>query len=384
MNRRIWTLVLALGVGCGPKKPVDGVSQAQADTPSGAESGAEPAALPPPVSPLVAPSVLPPGAPALPPLSGATADLDLVTLTSTTTSFTIEADTAMFVADDPRVAPRLLAALELDPRWRVGLWEGQTVAWQRRADAAGWRAPWGGYWLDGAVTSRALLRFDARPEGHPWSLSGLVARNLAGVPKLRVKGWRVDDGAWTGQQAAAFTIDGAGISFEMHEIAQNLQLTATQRALGAATLRTKAVVDQVARGDLQRSTLAMVPRGEPELGDASAVVSSRDGVLDIRGRVNPRQPGWTFVRLLDADGAAVREGAVASATAERVGYDENDAVVAFFQSEVPWVGAVPRTGQVEVWFAPDDGGDVRRLGTFGFELPPGEDSSRVPIEGIEQ
>ena len=185
---------------------------------------------------------------------------------------------------------RLRLAFEFDPRWRVGLWEGQPVAWARQADSAGWSAPWGGYRQVDALTIRSMFRFAPRPSDHPWSASGLVARNEAGTRAMQVMAWKVDRGAWLNQHAAAFTIDGNGLSLEVHEISSNLTLTGTQNALRQASLRTKAIADQVEREHLQRTGLAMVPPGEPRIGNPFVEVRSIDGTLDLRGAESTRAP----------------------------------------------------------------------------------------------
>ena len=352
---------------CGPKAPPPPPAAA---APDAAARPAAPAELGPPTSPLELRAAAPAGAAELPPLSGAVRELDMVTLTSSTQTFTIDADTAMFSATDPRVAARLQAAFQYDPRWRVGLWEGQTVAWARRADAQGWAAPWGGYRAEGAGAIRTLFRFDTRPPDHPWSASGLVARNPAGTHSMQVMAWKVDRGPWADQTAAAFTIDGEAMSLEVHEVAPKLTLAGTQKDLQQATLRTKAIADQVGRGDLQRTALAMVPKGEPRIGDPFVQVTRTRTGLDVRGRVNPGAEGWLFVRVRDADGRPWQPEAVAVATAERVGWDANPAVVSYFQSDVPAGGTPPLRGTVELWFHPDAAGPLRRLEALPFEAGP--------------
>ena len=82
------------GLGCGPKAPppTPAANEApQTDSPPTAEPSAPAPAVP--QSPLQRTGHAVADAPELPLLSGATRDLNLVTLTSTTQSFTIEADT---------------------------------------------------------------------------------------------------------------------------------------------------------------------------------------------------------------------------------------------------------------------------------------------------
>ncbi len=364
-------------VSCGPKKAPDSTPSGTASDPS-MQAGqtaapppqpAAPKPVPAPKSPLTLAAVPVPGAPELPPLSGAMQDLDMVSLTKSTQTFTIEADTAMFTATDPRVAARLQQAFEYDPGWRVGLWEQQTVAWVRAADPEGWAAPWGGYSTRDGYTIRALFRFGLRPANHPWTASGLVARNTAGARAMQVVSWRVDRGPWTDQRAAAFTIDGNGMSLEVHEIAPQLALAGTQRELARATLRTKAIADQVARGNLQRTALAMVPPGEPMVGNPFVTVTPGNGSVDVRGRVNPGAAGWTWARILDAERKPWQEAAVAVASAERIGWDTNPDVVSYFQSTIPVQSTPPSRGTLEVWFHPDGSDVLKLVGSFAF---PGE------------
>lgn len=361
--------ILAVGLsGCGPKNGANTTPPADAPAATGltAPEAAPPPALPPPRSPIGLAPATAVGAPVLPPLSGAQHDLDMVTLTHRTQTFTIEADTSMFQATDPRVAARLQLAFQFDPRWRVGLWEGQSVAWARSADAKGWSAPYGGYRSGDGYTLRSLFRFQVRPDDHPWTASGLVARNAAGSRSMQVVAWKVDQGPWEGQMAAAFTIDGMGMSLEVHELAPQLTLAGTQSDLQQATLRTKAIADQVARGHLQRTSLAMVPKGEPRLGTPFVQVSSTETGLDVRGRVNPGRMGWTWIRILDATGTPWAEEPVAVASAERIGWDANPEVLAYFQSSIPAPSSPPASGTVQVWFDADDREEVKLVGEFAF------------------
>ncbi len=364
-----WVVAGLTTLGCGPKT----VTPTTPEPAANEATAAPPTALmpddAPPASPLTLAGVPIPGAPELPMLSGATRNLDLVTLTTSTQTFTIEADTEMFTATDPRVGRRLQLAFEFDPRWRVGLWDAHPVAWTRQADAAGWSAPWGGYRRVDQYTIRAMFRLVPRPDDHAWSASGLVARNNAGTRAMQVMSWQVDRGAWAGQQAAAFTIDGQGLSLEVHEIAPNLTLTGTQAALRLAALRTKAIADQIERDHLQRTSLAMVPTGEPRIGNPFANLTVGAGQLDIRGRINPGAPGWTWVRILGPGQTSWNATAVALATAERVGWDTNPSVVSYFQSTVPFDTPPPETGRVEVWFHPDGSDTVQKLASFPFPTP---------------
>lgn len=380
----VW-LAVGLWMGCAGKNAA--APAAVSAVPAGSVSLVIDNEVPPPeptvpASPIATPTVAVPGAPELPPLSGALTDIDFVTLKSTVQTFTVDSDRPMFPVTDLRVAARMKAALEFDPSWRVGTWEGQTVAWKRGADEKGWATPWGGYLSTRGVTARTLYRFDKRPEEHPWSASGLVARNAAATQSMKVRGWKVDAGQWTDQMAAAFTIDGMGVSFEMHEISAQLSLVATQAALQQATMLAGTIAGQLAGGNLQRSSLAMLSADGAEIGDPMVSVerSARFGGLDIRGRANGGGPGWLWVRLIDLDGEVWSEAVVAQCTAERTGYDTNRQLQAYFQSVVPTSGVVPGGGTAEVWFQSDDGAAPRMLVRAPFVLDPPVDGPRLPVD----
>jgi hypothetical protein len=95
----------------------------------------------------------------------------------------------------------------------------------------------------------------------------------------------------------------------------------------------------------------------------------QDAQLDVRGRINPGAPGWTWVRILDAAQKPWNAPAVALTTAERVGWDTNPSVVSYFQSTVPFDTPPPETGSVEVWFHPDGSATVQKLASFPFPQP---------------
>ena len=376
-GRALRGLVAVVWVGCA-SKPAPPAPASSSPAPVVEEL--PPPELQPPVRPVGTPTVAVPGARQLPPLSGALTDIDFVTLKTTIQTFTVDADTPMFPVTDLRVAFRMQAALEFAPGWRVGLWEGQTVAWKRGADEKGWGAPWGGYLSARGVTTRTLYRFDKRPDDHPWSASGLVARNAAGTKAMKVRGWKVDQGEWADQMAAAFTIDGMGVSLEMHEISDQLTLVATQAALQEATMLAGTIAGQLAGGNLQRSSLAMLSSDEPGIGAPSVTVarSARFGGLDIRGRANGGGPGWLWVRIVDRDGHIWSEALVAQCTAERVGYDSNPQLQSYFQSVVPTLGLVPGTGTAELWFQGDDEPVARMLVKTPFVLAPPVDGAKIP------
>jgi len=377
-----WTLATVVLLGGCPEKTPPTPAASGGQVTLVVEDTVPPPVLQVPTSPLGQAPLSVPGAPELPPLSGALVDIDFVTLNTTTQTFTIDSDTAMFPVVDPRVGFRLQAALEFDPRWRVGLWEGQTAAWPRGADKLGWGAPWGGYYKVQGVTSRSLLRFDKRADDHPWSASGLVAHNAAATKSMKVRGWKVDDGAWAGQMAASFTIDGAAVSFEMHEIAGQLTLSASQGALQRVTQRAKAIAGQLGGGNLQRHSLAMVPPDEPRLGEPFIEIrrAADASSIDIRGRLNPGSAGWIWVRIIDRDGRLWAEEVLAQATAERIGWDTNPEVVSYFQSMVPTASVAPASGTAEVWFQGDDGAPIRQALSIPFVIDDPVEGLKVPAQ----
>lgn len=337
---------------------------------------AAPAAEAPPLSPLALPA--PAGGPPLPPLSGSTTDLNLTQLSRSTTRFRVEAERAVFERLDAALMGPLIDTFARDPRWRVGLWEGQTVAWPREPRGSTWHSPWGGYLRAEDRTVRAMMRLGPRPAGHPWQDSPLVGHNGPTDRELQVIAWRVDQGPWAGQQAAAVSIDGPGLSLELHELAPELTLSETARLLGALASRVQTLADIQARGDLQRSRTAFLPAGEPSTAAAGLRVTRGAGALEVAGRLNPGGPGWTWARLRDADGAVWQEARVTVATAERLGWDANPEITAWMQSELPLEGLAPARGVVEAWHLPDAGGPPRMTGSWPYELPPAMDGPKVP------
>lgn len=332
-----------------PQPPATASPRTPAPVPS-------PAPLAPPTDPLQLGAVaLPPGAPSLPPLSGTTVALDLEKLATSTTRFRIEADVGMFGATTPEVAEALLAGLAMDPRWRVGLWEGQTVAWERQPAGKSWRVPLGGYHRRSpqGPTWRGQLRFAERPAEHPWSASELVGHNAPEDKVLTVAGWRVTGSDWDGQQAAALAIDGPGVSLEIHELAGELALTETARLLRSLTVRVAGVVELGQRGDLPASRRAFQLSGEPALVAQNIDLQAKDSTVQLSARLNPGAPGWTFVRIVSNTGVPWHEDEVVVLSAERIGHDTSPDVAFWYQATLPRFEGLPDQGRVEVWFRPD-------------------------------
>lgn len=365
-------LIVSVGIlACN--KPVVTTSQpAPAPVPS-------PVPLAAPTDPLQLGAVsLPPGAPELPPLSGTTVTLDLEKLATSTTRFRIEADVAMFGATSPEVADALLSGLALDPRWRVGRWEGQTVAWERQPQGKHWLVPLGGYHRRSPAgpTWRGQLRFDQRPAAHPWSASELVGHNAPEDKVLTVAGWRVTGSDWDGQQAAALAIDGPGVSLEIHELAHELALTETARLLRSLTVRVAAVVELGQRGELPASRRAFQLSGEPALVAQSIALEAQESTVQVQGRLNPGAPGWTFVRIVSDKGFPWHEDEVVVLSAERIGHDSSPDVAFWYQSTLPRWEGLPDRGRVEVWFRPDTASaesPLKQLFTVDYDhrSPPG-------------
>ncbi|MBW1881475.1 MAG: hypothetical protein JRJ84_24220 [Deltaproteobacteria bacterium] len=113
-----------------------------------------------------------------------------------------------------------------------------------------------------------------------------------------------------------------------------------------------------------------LPTGEPIRKRSSPEVNSHGrGLLEIRARVNPGAPGWTWARILDSDLEVWEERAVAAGTRERVGWSAEPAEQFYFQAAFP----VPRgkrfSGSVELWFQADAGGPPIRLDATPITIP---------------
>lgn len=352
MTLRRWLLApLCFGLLVGPgtlaAKPKKEKKAAEVVTPP---PPPPPTGPPPPASPLSAPPLngAEAGAPLLqPPVSTD----DLREFTRARTRFGLEADSSGVGLLDAAHEAALLDRLAADPRWRVTRWETGTTALYREQGPDGWTLSASGYrGAPGQRRSRVGLRFDPRPAGDVWLNPNLI---IHGAPSSRVEGlaWPLSSGPLKGWSCSALVIDGPSGSLEVHELSPELDLQET----AAAVRDLPPLIRAYASG-----TVAPGPplRGEPSGGPPTLSAKMVDGELELRGRLNPGAPGWTWVRVLDPGQRPWLEAAVAAGSLERVGWS-TDAAARFSLQGRLLLPAPPVGSTLEAWFVADGGGPPR-------------------------
>lgn len=248
-----------------------------------------PTGTPPAVSPAApvveAPSATPDTAPwpttlpTPPARRGSGGATDLRALAASQDIFTVQA--ALPSLAGAQDTAKLQATLEADPRWRVGRWGEDLVAWRRCRQPDGtWAASWAGYCTaDGGEWRVMLVLTGTAPEDADAAADGsFKVRAGPSAPE----GWR------SGTLRAA----GPGAWLEIHERATELTLQQTATAL--ATLD----------GEL-RGLLATEPTGPggwfwADVPGQQAVSAER-----VRGALPPvPDPPGTAQRWLMWDGQA--------------------------------------------------------------------------------
>jgi len=159
----------------------------------------------------------------LPPEPGRRGAGDATTLQDLAASqeiFTVEAALPALAALTPERIPALQAALEADPRWRVGRWEEDLVAWRRcRSEAGGWSASWAGYCTDDTTEWRIMLVLGGSAPDGADPLDGGTFRVRAGP--TTPSGWR----------SGTLLARGAAVTLEIHERSPDLALEKTATTL---------------------------------------------------------------------------------------------------------------------------------------------------------
>ena len=114
----------------------------------------------------------------------------------------------------------------------------------------------------------------------------------------------------------------------------------------------------------------MLPKGEPARAMPELLLASPGpGLLEVWGRVNPGEPGTTWLRLLDPALAAWEEAAVGAGTAEVIGWSADPRQQFYFQSVFPVPAGDRFSGTAELWFRPDASGPPTRLAAFIVDIP---------------
>lgn len=371
MRLAAWCVLVGLGLGsnlafAGRGRPAPAASVLASMAPS------VPAPPPAPVLPRLPGAVSPLDASVIrPDLSCHDVSLDVTSMTRRMVWYDIAFDRAPLDAVDAHKGAALLELLAADPRWRVGEEHGVPVAWLRAQDATGaWVVPAGGYHVVTDGVWRADVRLGAWPAASPWAVSSWARRPEAGASKVTLDAWVMSDPNLRGLRGTVMVIDAAGVGVDVFEADTAAVrgrpytvagLSAAQRVIGTAV----ASADQI---HASGSRAMALPVGEPALVGALSVSSPAAGQLDVRARVNPGARGWVWVRVM-AGGTVWEEAAVGSGTRERVGWSTDPARGFWAQSAFPVPAGPAFDATAEVWFAPDDGGTVRKLMSVPVTVP---------------
>jgi hypothetical protein len=274
------------------------------------------------------------------PMDGSSETLDITAMRRTEITYDFDLVDPELLPDAAASAG-LLATLAADPRWRLSGSPGALVATLRAQTSLGWTAPVGAFHDAGGVLWAAAVWPGAGPG---WS-GPLVQAHDAKTTHVSMAPATINVAPWVGRKATAVVVRGIGASYGVYEAGGNdrPRTEAALSALGDALWAVENAGDLAARDG---GAGAMLPRGEP--GALAKVVVAG---TDVRGRVNPGEPGWVWLRVM-AGGAPVDEVAVAAATRERVGWSADPAHGFLMQSTVESLPA----GAVEVWFDADGGG----------------------------
>ena len=306
---------------------------------------------------------------ATPPLASLSGNLDL-SLTRSITTFDVEVDLSILDEVDSGNWNAMFQQLAADPRWRVTEYQNAIVAMQRIADSHGrWTLPRHGYHVDDAgYTWRALLRFTAWDHDHPWADSETIERVPASTSTLTLAPTLVQRDPWLGQHVTALVIEGRDLSLELHEIGPPESRPNTFDKLGTVPQFVSNTLSRVEAIRQRGYDPMLLPLEEPSKV-ATLAVRTREGLLDIRARLNPGEPGWTWARI--TQGKYVwNEAAVAAATREAIGFSRTPSEFFLMQGEIPLPDQTVFDGDLEIWFQPADRtGTVRRLMSTPLSLP---------------
>jgi hypothetical protein len=197
----------------------------------------------------------------------------------------------------------------------------------------------------------------------------MIARGDATTTELEAVGFMLVDGTWRGKLATALVIEGDGVGLEMYEAGDPSDRPMTADALGelppwlqAVSAHSKWILEHGVDDTL-------LPVGEPQTGDATLTIDpAGPGLLEVRARLSPPAPGWTWMRLLDFDSVPWEEAAVSAGTREAIGWSADPAARLYLQATFPVPAGPAFAGVAEVWHTSDDGESVR-LDSFPLVIP---------------
>lgn len=326
--------MIALLLACGPKLvPDPAAAPALIDAPE-----------PPP--PVVIPDLSGSGPPV--PDLRAGSSLELTSLTWSHVRFTISADTAALNTIDATHAAALQQHLCADPRWKVHRRSGVLTAEKRTEEGPSWRLPPSGYHDDSDRMWRVAVRFEAREAGAPWAEESMISHAMAGDPAITVDGVPLL-GEQDGQLATAIVVEAPELAVEIFESGPQGDRQVTAEALGTLPVMLPEVsAARVAAGGFDPAWLT---EAHVHAGEATASLNpSEPGFSEVAGWLNPGGPGWTWLRLIDAEGLPWQDDAVPAWSAERVGWGDG---LFFFQAIVPTPEPVAAV-RAQIWHLPDD------------------------------
>lgn len=304
-----------------------------------------------------------------PDLMGVDLALDLSTLSRHQITFDLSFDRTPFDAVTLPIQRSLFEVFSADPRWRVTEEDGVMVAYLRVADGAGWTVPRSGYHkaADGAAW-RVDVRAGLWGASSKWLTSPYVKHLAPGAGKAHMTSWVMADPAMRGLHASAMSIESPGVAVDLFEAGGSSGRPYMSAGLVQAQQTIMTVVGASAYFAREGGAAARVPAAEPSTPGQIVVSAPSSGVLDVRARVNPGVPGWTWVRLVSEHGPW-NDAAVGAGTRERVGFSPDTARAFYLQSAFPVPQGPGFAGTAEVWFKPDDGGPIRKLASSPVNVP---------------
>lgn len=306
-----------------------------------------------------------------PALAGATSKLNLEQLGRTVTTFTLTLDASVLATADEGTAWGLQQHLQADPRWRVMEWDGVRMAVERYETGTERAVLWSGFRVQPRKKAlRVALRFAPWPKDSPWGSSTLVSRNDASKPSMRITTFLLQQPEFAGWTTTALEIDGPHLSLDIYESTPGEDRDETIEALTSKLPMVESLLQDSLRAAERGYVPWQLPNGEPlQTGPPVEVQAVEQGMLEVRARVNPGQPGWCWARFLDTALVPYEEVAVAAGTRERVGWSADPTQRFYMQSTFP----VPRgdafSGTVEIWFQPDAPVRPRRLDAMPVTVP---------------
>ncbi len=233
---------------------------------------------------------------------------------------------------------QIFGHLAADAEWRLCEYDHAIVAMQR-ADG---HLPRTGF-HDGSW--RVLYRFTAWDAELPWT----VAENIARVPA----GHEQFEAPIFGDDATAVVIEGLDLSLQVYEQGGPQH---TQSAIDAAGPAVKRWLETAAApsGHVRSSGVVLIPM---------------NGAFELQAWLNPKQPGWTWMRVIDNKGVVFEEAAVAIASREAVGFSLDDREFFYMQGVIPLPQGPGFKGTAEFWTRPAMGGEDVRIAVFEVEVP---------------